>query len=53
MSAANTTFRELSEQEISETKNEFTAGNDFFIFVFLFRLVSFFLFLLIILSRLH
>ena len=31
--AANTAFRELTEQEISDTKNEFTAGNDFFIFV--------------------
>ena len=31
--AANTAFRELSEQEICDTKNEFTAGNDFFIFV--------------------
>lgn len=31
--AANTAFRQLSEQEIRDTKNEFTAGNDFFIFV--------------------
>lgn len=31
--AANTAFRELTEQEIRATKNDFTAGNDFFIFV--------------------
>lgn len=31
--AANTAFRQLTEQEISDTKNEFTSGNDFFIFV--------------------
>jgi glycosyltransferase involved in cell wall biosynthesis len=31
--AANTAFRQLTEQEICDTKNEFTAGNDFFIFV--------------------
>ena len=31
--AANTAFRQLTEQEICDTKNDFTAGNDFFIFV--------------------
>jgi len=31
--AANTAFRQLREQEISDTKNDFTSGNDFFIFV--------------------
>ena len=31
--AANTAFRQLTEQEKSDTKNDFTSGNDFFIFV--------------------